>query len=203
MLFLDSWENTAALLFGKDEAVILFETHWTKTKQTLHWHPVLLWEDLKTLDELEETINLKISKGEKYSWKQGKTTWRVRGGRIIKRKVLSGDNLSSGGGQKSSQHLFSQGFVRASLNMHGVWSRAWASGTPQTAQAAQSGPSCCDGALLSFTSSVSQSSSSPPSTHFTVSPLFLPPLIPLYWCFSLLSCVCLSTTLISASLFTA
>lgn len=69
----------------------------------------------------------------------------------------------AGGRQKSSQHLFSQGFVRASLNMDGVWSRAGASGTPQTAQAGQAGPSCCDGALLSFSPCLS---------------LRLPPLLP-------------------------
>lgn len=34
--------------------------------------------------------------------------------------------------------------------MDGVWSRAGASGTPQTAQATQAGPSYCDGAWLSF-----------------------------------------------------
>ncbi len=67
------------------------------------------------------------------------------------------------GGQKSSQHLFSQGFVRASLNMDGVWSRAGASGTPQTAQAAQAGPSCCGGGLLSYSPRLS---------------LRLPPLLP-------------------------
>lgn len=56
--------------------------------------------------------------------------------------------------RRSSQHLFSHSFVRASLNMHGVWSRAGASGTPQTAQAVQAvqcsaGPSRYDGAQLS------------------------------------------------------
>lgn len=68
-----------------------------------------------------------------------------------------------GVGQKSSQHLFSQSFVRASLNMDGVWSRAGASGTPQTAQAAQAGPSCCVRGLLSFSPRLS---------------LCLPPLLP-------------------------
>lgn len=46
-------------------------------------------------------------------------------------------NCVGGVGQQSSQHLFSQGFVWASLNMDGVWSRAEASGTPQTAQLSQ------------------------------------------------------------------
>lgn len=51
--------------------------------------------------------------------------------------------------RRSSQHLFSHSFVRASLNMHGVWSRAGASGTPQTAQA---GPARYDAAQLSLPS---------------------------------------------------
>lgn len=51
----------------------------------------------------------------------------------------------SGGVQQSSQHLSSHSFVRASLNMDGVWSRVGASGTPQTAPAAWAGPFCCHG----------------------------------------------------------
>lgn len=64
-------------------------------------------------------------------------------GELWKRKVLRGENLSGGtaevgreGGRQSSQDLFSQSFVWASLNMDGVWSSAGASGTPQTARQA-------------------------------------------------------------------
>lgn len=66
--------------------------------------------------------------------------------------------------RRSSQHLFSHSFVRASLNMHGVWSRAGASGTPQTAQAAQAGPSRYDGAQLSSFALLPPHPTPPPSS---------------------------------------
>lgn len=68
--------------------------------------------------------------------------------------------------------------------MDGVWSRAGASGTPQTAQAAQAGPPRCVGALLSLSLHLSLRLppllSSPPSTHSPSSPFSLPTSFPLF-----------------------
>lgn len=79
---------------------------------------------------------------------------------------------------RSSEHLFSHSFVRASLNMHDVWSRGGASGTPQTAQATQAGPSRYDGAQLSSfttpnpTTLVFRLSPPRPASHVLLRPSF-------------------------------
>lgn len=97
------------------------------------------------------------------------------------------------GVQKSSQHLFSHSFVRGSLNMDSVWSRAGASGTPQTAQAAQTGPSFCDGCLSVFLLS------SLDSLHCL--PPFPPAFISSFLTFlSSVMCVCLSAALMTKCL---